>query len=46
MKHDSVSATVSSNEGMETWQKNSTYTICGYHYGASEDSGLLRYGAV
>ena len=37
--------TVSSNEGMEIWQKNSTYKICAYHYGASEDSCLLQYGA-
>jgi hypothetical protein len=46
MKHDSVSDRVSSNEGMETWQINYTYKICGYHYGASEDSCLLLYGAM
>jgi hypothetical protein len=46
MNHDGIIARVPSNEGMETKEKNSIYKIFGYHYGASEDSCLLQYGAM
>jgi hypothetical protein len=46
MNRDSIIARVSSNEGLETKEKNSIYKICGYHYGTGEDSCLLHYGAM
>jgi hypothetical protein len=46
MNHDSIIARVSSNEGMETKEKNSIHKICGYHDGTGEDSCLLQYGAL